>query len=846
MTELIKGLVTGKGNNKGANKYLYRLNMPILQKMKCLRRNGDAMKYYSWYLKKLFLSNCLERMTLCLLFSCIIFVHSFSQQNVDDELVKNFEAYQANHFNEKIFVHTDKSFYLPAESVWFKLYCVDEFSFAPSSLSKVAYVEIINKERKAILRAKIELADGVGNGSFILPTYLASGNYSIIAYTSWMKNFDPQFYYHQQITIVNTLKSAFTKELPPANNVDIQFFPEGGNLVEGITSKIAFKAVDQFGEPASCKGTITDKENNVVASFQSVKSGMGNFVLKPQKNETYTASVKIADTNFTCKLPSAYAQGFVMQLENSSDTQLRLTVSNDMTGNNDAVFMLAHSRNVVKDFQQKVFSNGTCVFVIDKNKLADGISQFTIFNASKQPVCERLFFKRPQTKLNIITKASQATYETRKAVTVSLNAIDGMNITQQADMSMSIFMLDSLQGGDYTDIRTYLYLSSELKGNIDSPDFYFQNTKEADDAADNLVLTQGWRRFKWEDVLQNKKPSFHFLPEHEGLLVNGRITHKRSGIAAENITAFLTVPGENFQFAVAGSKANGALTFNTKRFYSSGTIVLKTADSNYKVELTPAYADSFVARVSPFQMPEKWKEQLLLRSINMQADNAYLAEEKQQTYLLNNDTAAFYGKPDQRYYLDDYTRFITMEEVMREYVTSVHVKKDEQQFHYKVHNSVYDVFFEDDPLVLIDGLPVFNTNEIVELDPLKVKRLDVIARKYYFQNFTTNGIVSYTTYKGDLAGFPLNEGEVVVEFDGLQQQREFYAPVYSNGNERNSRLPDLRNVLYWAPEIKTGSNGNAQVTFYTSDVAGKFACVVQGITKEGLTGSSIITFNVVK
>ncbi|HNP23616.1 MAG TPA: hypothetical protein PKM63_06205 [Panacibacter sp.] len=794
---------------------------------------------------KLFL-HYLYRRAIGLLGCCILCFHSFSQQSFSDEVVKNFEEYQASHFNEKIFVHTDKSFYLAGESMWFKLYCVDEFYFAPSVLSKIGYVELINNEGKAALRSKIDLSEGLGSGSFILPTYLQSGNYTLVAYTSWMRNFDPQFYYHQQVTIVNTLKPAFVKEQPTVNSSYVQFFPEGGNLVEGIMSKVAFKVVDRFGEPVDCKGSVMDKENKVVASFQSLRSGMGNFMFKPLKGDLYTAVVKLADTTITCKLPTAYTHGVVMQLENINEAQLQLTVTSNMEAGNEVVFMLAQSRNLVKDFQQKNFSNGTCIFMVDKSKLADGVSQLTIFNASRQPICERLFFKNPQLKLNIVTKIGQDNYQARKPVTISLELPNVANMPQRANMSMSVFMLDSLQGADYNDIQNYLYLSSELRGNINQPGFYFSNDKEAVDAADNLMLTQGWRRFKWENVLQNKKPFFQFLPEREGMIVNGKVIHKRSGIATQNVLAFLTVPGEHFQLSATNSTVDGSVVFNAKRFYSSGTIIVKAADSNCKVELVPAYADSFPLTVSAFQMPEKWKDQLLKRSIDMQADNAYLFEEKQQAYVLNSDTSVFYGKPDKRYYLDDYTRFITMEEVMREYVSSVRVKKDAQQFHYRVHNSLYDVFFDDDPLVLVDGLPVLNTNEVVAFDPLKIKKLEVMARKYYFQNFSTNGIVSYTTYKGDLAGFPLNEGEVVVEFDGLQQQREFYSPGYTDDNKRSSRLPDLRNVLYWEPEIKTGPNGNAQLTFYTSDVTGKFACVVQGITIDGLTGSSIITFTVVK
>jgi len=154
-------------------------------------------------------------------------------------------------------------------------------------------------------------------------------------------------------------------------------------------------------------------------------------------------------------------------------------------------------------------------------------------------------------------------------------------------------------------------------------------------------------------------------------------------------------------------------------------------------------------------------------------------------------------------------------------------------------------YFDDGPLILLDGLRVSNPNDIINFDPLKIKRLDVVTRRYYYGNMISDGIVSYTTYKGDLAGFALHPGNIVVRFDGLQREREFYSPEYSNENTRD-HLPDLRNVLYWLPNINTDKNGKANFNFYTSDLTGKFLCVIQGITTTGSSGSSAFTIDVIK
>lgn len=760
----------------------------------------------------------------------------------DNSLQQQFVSYQANNYNEKIFIHTDKTFYLTGESIWFKVYCVDETSNKLSMMSKVAYVEIIDKDNKAILQAKISMDSGTGNGSFIIPSFVSSGNYIIRSYTKWMENFDADYFFQTSITIVNNLKPGVAVS---SNTTEkkyyINFFPEGGNLVAGLTSKVAFKAVDAFGEPIDCSGTITDVNNNVIANFQSLKFGMGSFDFTPKAGGNYLANVKLNDTVIKVQLPSIYNEGYVMRVENADGDHVNITITSNKP--DDLVYLLVHSKNVMKSFQQGRLSSGKIVFTIDKNKLADGISDLTIFNADRQPVCERLYFKQPSTKLNIDIATNKADYETRNQVSVSLKTQNNSNAALSATLSASVFMIDSLQSSNYNDILSYLLLTSELKGNISSPAYYFQNNNDAEAAADNLMLTQGWRRFKWEDVLQNKKPYFEFLPEHEGMLINGKLGGKNNSLPLSKVNVTLTVPGKNFQLSGCQSDNSGNLLFNVRNFYGDNAIILQ-GDSSYKFEIESPYSNQFSTSSAPiFRMPLQWKDQLLYRSINVQADNSYLVNDKQRRYVYSaEDTSLFYGNPDKRYYLDDYTRFPTMEEVMREYVAEVHVRKDADQFHFRVENFINNTYFEDEPLVLLDGLPVLNTTNIVQFDPLKIKRLDVVAARQYYGNIITDGILSYSTYNGDLGNFPLNASDVIIKFDGLQREREFYSPAYSNN--KKEYLPDTRNVLYWSPSIKTGTDGKCDFSFYASDLKGRFACVINGITNDGIAGSNIIFFDV--
>jgi hypothetical protein len=139
---------------------------------------------------------------------------------------------------------------------------------------------------------------------------------------------------------------------------------------------------------------------------------------------------------------------------------------------------------------------------------------------------------------------------------------------------------------------------------------------------------------------------------------------------------------------------------------------------------------------------------------------------------------------------------------------------------------------------------VFDPNKIMAFDPLKVKRIDVVARNYLLGPLLLPGCISYATYKGDLAGFRLDPRSVLMEYDGLQLQREFYAPRYDDDKRLSSRLPDLRHLLYWSPRVSTDAQGKGHLEFYTSDQEGTYLGVVNGMSADGLAGSSTFTFKV--
>jgi len=770
---------------------------------------------------------------------------------VPDELKKAFAGYNGQVLQEKLFVHTDKRFYLAGEICWYKVYNTDAFFNKPLGLSKLAYIELLDKNNKPVLQSKCALKEGDGDGSLLLPASLTAGKYLLRAYTSWMKNFDAGYFFEKSVTIVNARKMKDGMALATKNKYDIQFFPEGGNLVNGIQSKVAFRVVDQNGKGVSCSGSIINERADTVASFASLKFGMGSFLFTPAAAHVYKAIIVLPDSSHNMQeMPVAYNEGYVMHLEEAGNHALKITVQTPAVSNTAPVYLFVHTRGSVKISTGSPLRNGYTEFVIDSDKLGAGISHITLFNESRQPVCERLYFKRPENHLEITTVTDQPEYEQRKKIDISVLSADQNGKTVPADMSMAVYRVDSLTRPDEMDISNYLWLTSDLRGSIESPAYYFtQTSSEVNTALDNLLLTQGWRRFNWQNILQHTLPVFRFTPEYKGHIVRGRVTSNTTGRPVRGVECFLSVAGTRTQMRGDISNDSGIVQFEMNHFYGNDEVFVQASsslrDTAVHVEIINPYTENTPAtNTGNWSMPATGTNSLQRGYVSVQVQNSYLGSKLRQQALPVFDTLPFYSQPDKVYQLDDYVRFTTIEEILREYVPYVNVRKRDGVFYLPVFDLVRKEFFQVDPLVMLDGIPIFDMNKLMAYDPLKIRRLDVVSRVYYLGNMFFGGIVNFITYTGDLQGYELDPGVTVIDYKTLQLQREFFSPVYETPEQYASRMPDFRSLLHWQPNLKTNKDGKQQTSFYTSDLSGDFAVVVQGITTDGTTGSKTIFFRV--
>ena len=781
---------------------------------------------------------------MALIFCLLLSIAAFAQEANSTE--RSFANYQQRTVQEKVFVHTDKNFYIAGEIAWFKLYNVNASTNKPLALSKVAYVDVLDSANKPVLKTKIGLTNGEGDGSLYLPLSLNSGNYRLRAYTNWMKNFSPDYFFEKNITIVNIERNPGTLSEHSSKNFHMSFFPEGGNLVYNIEGKVAFIASDDHGHAINFTASLMD-DTDTVLQFHPLHNGIGSFSFTPLPGHSYKALIRPdSGQAFLQALPAVYEDGYVLHLIDSSG-QLRVLVRAHMP-DQAQTFLFIHTRGIKKAFLAGAFKNNVAVFDIDKNILDDGISTLTVFNSHRQPVCERLYFKRPSTPLQLSSKTDQTVYPTRSKINVDISVENSFFKNDTASLSMSIYRDDSLQN-DEASIESYLLLASDLNGYVEDPDYYFRSAApQTNEALDNLMLTYGWRRFKWEDILNNVKPFFEFPPEYNGPIVSGTVMNSGIGKPAAGVELYAGIPGYPKVFCSSVSDSKGAVHFEMKNFYGSSQLVFQPhsdTNSNYTFIPDDAFTKMFSSKPFPlFKLPAN-AESLLHQSVSMQVQTIFSGNELKHFNIAGTDSSSFFKSVNATYLLDNYTRYTTLEEVLREYVVLTDVRKREGKFHISLYDFSYRDMFKTDPLILLDGVPVFDIDKFMEIDPLKLYKLEVINRRYFLGNSVFTGALSWTSYKRNMADYePANA--TIIDYDGLQAQREFYSPVYENDEQRLSHMPDFRNVLLWSPHITIAPGQSKEINFYSSDIPGKYIIVIQGITKNGRCGKSAFSFEVKK
>jgi hypothetical protein len=475
---------------------------------------------------------------ICLLLLLALAVgqlHAQESEAVTNRLVRfaiNAALFSKNNAQEKVYLHFDNTGYFLGENIWFKAYVVHALSLTPTTMSKVLYVDLLTPEGSPVASKKYPIENGICHGDFNLPDSLPGGFYEVRAYTRCMLNFGKETVFSRVFPVYDKpLREGDFKDRymtqrqfkvpnyrdknPVDQKMELQFFPEGGNLVSGLASTVAFKAIDKEGKSVDLTGVVLDANKQVVAQLKTEHNGMGKFRFTPNKGN-YTAQVLVGKNTYSFDLPSAKPTGYVLSVTALSQTKGSdsIVVQLNRTSNtpDDTLALAVSCRGKLLDFNTFNIPSKGRTLGYSSAHFPAGICQFTLYDAQGRIRCERLLFVAPTSDngpaknvsvnpLNI--RFNKGLYQPYEKIKVQLQAADSISIQTGNSISLSIKDASNSNFGnsDNSDITTNLLLSSDLKGYIEDPAWYFKGSDPARRSGlDLLLLTQGWRRYNWEQM----------------------------------------------------------------------------------------------------------------------------------------------------------------------------------------------------------------------------------------------------------------------------------------------------------------------------------------------------------
>lgn len=768
-------------------------------------------------------------------------------------------------FFEKTYLQTDRTYYSAGEDIWFSAYLVNAKSTSLTSTSNNLYVELISPQSAILDKKTIRLDNGLGKGDFKIADTIPSGWYNIRAYTNWMRNFGTNFVFQKSIFITNHLKENATyatrnadKKPPgganPGKQKSIMFFPEGGSLVEGLNSLVAFKTNDDLGNGLKASGSVISSKGDTVTTFQSTDAGMGIFAFNPKANESYKVVGLFGKEPFSAVLPQILKKGLALHLSSDS-LQLKVTISanetlfNEINGKSLSI-IIKHAGDNVYTGTAKMTKQAISVSIPTKD-IPQGISVLTLIDDAGRPNCERLVFINGESKNRLTITPGKTSYKTREKVELNIKATDLMG--QPAKMALSLAVVDGLIPDDGSNIESYLLLQSEIKGEITNAGQYFDRNNPARlKQLDLLLLTQGWRDYVWKK-LADSAIKIKYLPE-AGLGIKGLVREKLANKPLPNMNVTLFGSGFNGDKLFATqTDQNGHYFFDGLKWYGNQPIKISSQDGKGKkggwlqidsVEKPVAIQfknglqdfakkiDAEISKRMDYNRTYKFGDSITLNDVDVKANKGKNVEMFDQTLMT-------FGYPDQVFDITnaDYS-YKGLEHFLLTKVSGAQPVDDADS----IGNE--GITFISNGKKIRPRIKVNNREELVaeRLDyySLTMDQVNQVKVQHLVNNSGNDVyVISLNLKDSALRGTSLNL--LNINLTGYYTARDFYSPNYSNPANANR---DLRTTVFWSPLIKTNENGEAKVSFYNSDNKGNIVIRADGITQKGAALSSKTSYTV--
>lgn len=747
--------------------------------------------------------------------SCGVFSQNYKP------ILENLDFLAKNKLSDQVYIQISKGVYETGEDLWFKAYVLDNQFFIPSDKSKTLYLRLSREgDTKAVWEEKYEIYNGFSEGHIYVNDTLSSGTYELAAFTqNSIFSDDNEYHGIRKIVVVNSIDLYSPPRKLTTNSLrDFSLLPEGGHLVSEINNRIAFKAVDSLGFPFEVSGILFE-DRRPLLEFSSEHAGMGSFDFIPRSGKKYHVSLNEQVVDSIFQLPEIRYNGIVLKSEGQVGNNLVMKVFASSPLRGSRIFMRLQVRGVAYNIVE-VRCKDSLSIKIPLDNVPQGIAEITAYDENLRPIAERLVYVNQNLKLYIhSTLSKNGEYGVRDKATLKLKVTTAQGNPIQAHLGVSVYDHAYHNVLDVKNILTHLYLTTQLKGKVYNPDFYFaKDNDNVKRAMDLLLMTHGWRRYVWSESDLKRQVKTRKALVQDGIS-GSLITRKRAvkdTMSQQVIMAYNPVRKDEIEFIIPDTSENFAILPEHLKIGELGYLYLRVMADQKSIAHIKVMDNSFELLektigmsypLSAITRDTAYVDKSFARDPNLIELEGIQVKSKKKNVFREK----YLGK------LDSIAKAETTDYVCKYNILNCEYHVNDSQNKKPVEGEVY-----------------LYTEVWDEGSKSWVKGHKDVTNSKYFRNpaLPPYRYPSYTDAE-------LLEKFGIVRVKGYYGHREFYQPNY---DFEEDLFPDYRNTLLWNPSVITDINGEAELEFFCSDINTLFFGTIEGVSGDGLLGNNTFEF----
>ncbi len=724
---------------------------------------------------------------------------------LNDQIATILDYHNRNGYGEHVYLDMDRDLWFSGDDIRFSIFLTESKYHVPQALSRIVSVELLDPTNQPLVREKFIIDESAGAGIIHIPENLATGNYTLRAYTNWMRNGRPEYYYHGTVTIVNPERPPVHSYKGQTKPLKVNFQPEGGYLIPDFTNRVAIRVLNKFNRSFINHCYVVSSTGDTIARVELDDQGCGLFSLTPGTEVTY--GVFLGDSLYTLPKPSPNSAGMkVDQINNKTVVQLyNLTEA----GDDRPLHLLLHHHGDVIQYEMFVPGKDRIEKTFVTNELPGGISEIVLLDHNYHPLASRLVNIESQKTERLTIQPGEKSAGKRQPVKLEVETDPG------ALVSIAVYLpADSLAEKNQAE--------KILSLNADAGAWIKANPTDA------ALILAGAGNAGYSAI--TAEPVTDYPPEIRSDFISGMLMNG-SKKAASDYHLYMATVGRNTDIESVKFRPDGSFIISPVRQADPSQIVfINDSLKKLNIQIHTEFSNIFSTYSTPD--PDPWvfrTENFNKLMIASQVKNIY---SQTDTIQPHKTTYKFYGRPDEQIDLKDYIELPVMEEFFRELFRYIVFTREKGELKLNILSKYNNRILGPDPMYLVDGIPVFDTKTILDLDPEAIRRIQIKANRYIYGGTVMDGIIDIESYEGNAAVLDLEDKIATYVYEPARNIATSEISRVNNPDTATGQS-DQRPVICWEPARRAGQDGKLEYSFTTSDITGTFRIKVTSISPGG-------------